>query len=299
MLELQRGKMEFLNTKKLDPKKFLFPETSATSLPINAIISDYYFKEGKDSIGLELLWDSKKFNPFISFNDYMLSKYYYINKNLDSLKYYSKKAYLNMPNNKAHIIFYMRSAGENKDLELLDSIYDKINSKNSDDIDINEIYLAQRINIRRDEQTKILSKKLLNKYPQNFRFKTLFKLANLEKKDIDRARYYFDIGKEFFLRKEIDSSISNFEKSIKLDSLEYSYVETLAGALIYNNQNREGLLKLKKVISQFSANDGKAEYLMGMAYLGEKIIDSSCYYFKISNQKKYNLAKFRLEENCN
>ena len=78
MIELQSAKMEFLNTNKLDPEKFLFPETTVTSLPINAIISDYYFKEGMDSIGLKLLWSSKKFNPFVSFNDYMLSKYYYI-----------------------------------------------------------------------------------------------------------------------------------------------------------------------------------------------------------------------------
>ena len=299
MIELQSAKMEFLNTNKLDPEKFLFPETSVTSLPINAIISDYYFKEGMDSIGLKLLWSSKKFNPFVSFNDYMLSKYYYINGNQDSLNYYSKKAYLNMPNNKAHIIFYLRSAGENKDLELLDSIYNNIKGKNYDDIDINEIYLAQRINISKDDQTKKTSKRLLNKYPQNPKFKILNKLTNFEKKDIDKARYFFNIGKEYFLKKEMDSSIVNFEKSIKLDSLEYSYFESLAGALIFNKQNKEGMTILKKIIREFRTQDGKAEYLMGMAFLGEKIKDSSCFYFRLSNEKKYNLAKFRLEENCN
>lgn len=84
---------------KLLPK---FPNVSITTMPIDAYRAYYFYRAGFKEQALELLEKGSLANPHIFFSEYLKSKIFLIENNLDSARYYAHKAYYGWPKTFLH-----------------------------------------------------------------------------------------------------------------------------------------------------------------------------------------------------
>ena len=83
-----------------------YPNVSITTMPIDAYRAYYYYRAGLKEKSLELLEKGSIANPHIFFSEYLKSKIFLIESNLDSARYYAHKAYYGWPKTFLHYKIY-------------------------------------------------------------------------------------------------------------------------------------------------------------------------------------------------
>ena len=73
------------------------PNLSTSALPINALKARYYIRDSNFTEAIHLLRESYNDNPYIHYNDFLLTSVYASLKNYDSTLFYAKKAFYNWP----------------------------------------------------------------------------------------------------------------------------------------------------------------------------------------------------------
>jgi tetratricopeptide (TPR) repeat protein len=73
------------------------PNLSTSALPIKALTARYYIRDKNYPAAIKLLKESAKDNPFIHYNDFLLTSVYASLNNYDSTLYYAKQAFYNWP----------------------------------------------------------------------------------------------------------------------------------------------------------------------------------------------------------
>lgn len=117
-----------LDYEEIDNLFILFPNLSATTIPLNIFKAIYYLKYNDTDSALSILDEPlSQINPYIHYNDFVKAKIYYHLEIFDSAFYYSKKAFYGWPKNLEHYSLYNEVLVKNKDtLEILKA-YDYIN----------------------------------------------------------------------------------------------------------------------------------------------------------------------------
>ena len=108
-LRLQKYMMADLGTvpiMTIDQVKSLpsIPNLSFNSMPLPAMLARYYLKYKKYDEAYRLLNSDKHANPYLHYNDYVMSQYFAAKGNNDSALMYAKKAFYNWPT--ANVYFY-------------------------------------------------------------------------------------------------------------------------------------------------------------------------------------------------
>ncbi len=95
--------MNFINSIKID-----YPSLGLFGMSLSSQKGTYLIE--KDSIfqGIELLKKGAKSNPFIMFSEGQLADISYRIGDTDNFEFYARKAFINMPNNPLHFIFFSR-----------------------------------------------------------------------------------------------------------------------------------------------------------------------------------------------
>lgn len=100
----------------------LFPNITVTSIPIKAIIANYYFVYGSPKEAVKYIDESSKINPHIFFPEFLKAKYFFNNAEFDSAHYYAKKAFYGWPKNLEHYKLYNKTLEQRKDtLEIMNA----------------------------------------------------------------------------------------------------------------------------------------------------------------------------------
>ena len=100
----------------------LFPNITVTSIPIKAIIANYYFVYGSPKEAVKYIDESSKINPHIFFPEFLKAKYFFNNAEFDSAHYYAKKAFYGWPKNIEHYKLYNKTLEQRKDtLEIMNA----------------------------------------------------------------------------------------------------------------------------------------------------------------------------------
>ena len=287
-----------INSDYFDLDKILIPNTSATSIPINSLAAFLLAEMDDDEKTFLFLKKGLGKNPFLGFTEDQIAKYYLKINKVDSAYYYSSISLKKMPI-KNHFQTYIRIAVEQNNIKKIDSIFSLIKSLGKADKDLYDYYLSNKFNLNSINNEFKKESSIAFKKFKDLKFNYFNQVSLAGKENIQSARIDFDKGVELFLDKKYDLAIKFFVKSVSQNPYEYSYSETLGGAYVANKEFKKAIKEIKKVATKFNLKDGKSEYLLGLAYNGLEKKDSSCFYLKISNSKKYNLAKFRLNEYCN
>ena len=281
-----------------DVKKFLLPKTSLTTIPIKALFGSLMMDKGHDKEAFVFLKESLNENPFIGYTENQLAKYYLKIGKLDSAYYYSSISIQKMPIS-IHYETFISIATKRGDIKRLDSIFNISKSNNKAGKQLYDFFLSNKFNINSINETfKAESKFAYNKYG-GLKFKYFYHTSLIGMDNIGLARASFDKGTEYFMQNNFKEAIVFYLKAVELNPYEYPYLESLAGTYVANEDFNQAKIHLKDLMNRFKTTDGKSEYLLGMAYKGLLKKDSSCYFFELSKLKNYNLAKFRLKENCN
>lgn len=288
----------YLTTDYFSIDKFLLPNTSATTVPIKTLSARLLMEKDEDEKAFLFLKSSLNDNPFLGFTENYLAKYYLKKQNYDSAYYFSGVSLKKMPI-KNHYETFISITVQEKNIKKLDSVFSVAKNKNKTERQLYDFYLSNKFNLGSiNESFKNEAKYAFENYG-GLKFKYFYQTSLIGQDTIGFARLTFEKGTENFKIKKFEEAIKSYKEAVELNPYEYSYLESLGGAYVANQEYNSAINQLKKLRKKFQTTDGKSEYLLGMAYRGLSKIDSSCLYFRLSNQKKYNLAKFRLEENCN
>ena len=100
----------------------LFPNISVTSLPMKALIANYYFVYGYPEKAVKYLDEGSKVNPHIFFPEYLKAKYYFLISEFDSAHFYAKKAFYGWPKSIEHYKIYNQTLEQRRDtIEILNA----------------------------------------------------------------------------------------------------------------------------------------------------------------------------------
>jgi hypothetical protein len=103
------------------------PNVGVTTIPIDALKSNYFFKEGFSKEANLLLDSGAKTNPYIFFSEYTKARFFVYSKQFDSAYFYAKKAFYGWPKYIEHYKLYNNTLVQRRDtLEILNA-YDTIN----------------------------------------------------------------------------------------------------------------------------------------------------------------------------
>tara|TARA_B110000503_G_scaffold61832_1_gene98061 strand:+ start:1393 stop:2274 length:882 start_codon:yes stop_codon:yes gene_type:complete len=103
------------------------PNVGVTTIPIDALKSNYFFKEGFSKEANLLLDSGAKKNPYIFFSEYTKARFFVYSKQFDSAHFYAKKAFYGWPKYIEHYKLYNNTLVQRRDtLEILNA-YDTIN----------------------------------------------------------------------------------------------------------------------------------------------------------------------------
>lgn len=274
------------------------PNITVTTLPIKFMKARYYLRDSLSNIGLPLLYQARRDNPFLKTADFELAKYHFINKNLDSAEYYSKMAFKGLPRNYIYSRQYFQIlTKQNKEVEL-DSAFSKV--KKNYIIDQWRDYLFSKLEINKtpkEELSKLL-KEAKDIIFDEREFSTLNTILNVGLENLDDiSKIVIEAEKDYKQDKFIEAA-NLYEKAARLDYSEYTHYEN-AALSFYRGDNFDQAEKLfRYVLNTFQVQNGKSEFYLGLLLYEKKKLDDACKFINIALQKGFPNARRVKETFC-
>ena len=104
-----RASKKILTLEDFESQFSLFPNITATSIPIPAIRAVFATNEKKFILADSLLSKADIINPYIGYSDYVKSLNYYAFGNIDSSTYYARKAFIKWPKSPDNYKQYLKT----------------------------------------------------------------------------------------------------------------------------------------------------------------------------------------------
>ena len=278
------------------------PSITATTIPIESLKANliYNIKDEKPDDTLHyMISQGKKQNPFLPFNELTKSVLFIRQENPDSAYVYAKKAFYDIPNHEIHFDLLMDIAEAFKDSLEVDKAFNSIKNKDLRD-SFYEKYLEVSLNIKNN--LGLTENDILEKYSSKNPDSDLSKIYNtifkVGKKNVEDGYYESLKANNFFKEKKFKDAALSFEKAYSLNPQEVSYYENAANSHMQAGNDKKAIEILKEVISKLNPKTGKAEYLLGIIYIGMKENQTGCEFLYKSKNKGFNVDKFMFSKFC-
>jgi O-antigen ligase/tetratricopeptide (TPR) repeat protein len=279
------------------------PSITATTIPIETMKANliYSIKDEKPDDTLHyMIAEGKKQNPFLPFNELTKSVLFIRQEKPDSAYVYAKKAFYEIPNHEIHFELLMDIAEAYKDSLEVDKAFNSIKNKDLRN-SFYEKYLKASLNIKNN--IGLTENDILDKYSSKNPgvnlskiFRTIFKVG---KKNVEEGYYESLKANDFFKENKFKEAADSFEKAYSFNPQEVSYYENAANSYMQAGNDKKAIEILKEVISKLNPKTGKAEYLLGIIYIGMKENQTGCEYLYKSKNKGFNVDKFMFSKFCN
>ena len=89
-----------------------------------------------------------------------------------------------------------------------------------------------------------------------------------------------------------------FEKALKIDSLEYAHFENAASAFYMAGDNEKALIYSDRVINQLNPKTGKSEFINALAHLNIGGVRRACELLQQSINYGYSQAQATYDQRC-
>lgn len=276
-----------------------FPNISATTVPIEVLKAQILLNQNyyKDTV-LEMLDKGVKANPYLQYPYSIKSIYYANKKNLDSLEKYAKQAYYNMPNHKIHFNLYLDLLQFKKDTLELNKAFKYLKNPREE---FAERYLKVLTNIKNNfsQSDENIADSLANLFSQNKYTGIYSKIFKVGKENVYQAIQIADDAEKLFNNKKYDAAGSLYERAFELNPIEKAYSENAANSYMQAGKDQKAIEILNSLLKSLNPQTGKAEYLLGIIYLGQKDNDKGCQYLMQSLNKGFIVPKKIFERFCN
>ena len=278
------------------------PSITATTIPIETLKANLIFNKKADIYEDTLHYmiaEGKKQNPFLPYNEHAKSVLLIRQLKPDSAYVYAKKAFYELPNHISHFDLLMDIAEAYKDsievekamsslneIELRDFFYDK--------------YLEVTLNIKNDlglTESKILEK-YNSKNIKNDKLTGYNAIFEVGIKNVEDGYMESIDGNKYFDNKDFEKAAKSFEKAFKFNPTEASYYENSANAYMKIGKDENAIKILEELINKLNPSTGKAEYLLGLIYIGQRKNNLGCTYLTKSKQNGFNIPDIVFEKFC-
>tara|TARA_B100001175_G_scaffold205775_1_gene174694 strand:+ start:1547 stop:3841 length:2295 start_codon:yes stop_codon:yes gene_type:complete len=277
----------------------IYPNLSATVLPMSVIKARYYVQEGITDSLFKFLDIADKVNPYLGVSESVRAQYYFnTNSSYDSAYKYSKMAFEKLPNNINHSDVYFNiisSKGKEKELT---KAFNKISFKSSD-VWLNYLNSLYKIKGHGDQDLINILDKIQGKFSnKNEKFNMLKKLIKIGKINFALANTYQERAKIFFNNGELNEALNNYNQALSIDSEEYSYYENI-GLIYFKLDNYElALENFEKVIDSFPKFSGKSLFYKAIIILDLGKQDEMCVLLRKSLSNGFKPAEDLLKKYC-
>ena len=282
-----------------------YPNITNTTLPIKEVKANYFLQNGDYDKALELINKSKNINPFVGFGDYLKAKIFHSKGMKDSAFYYGEKAYLKIPKNVAHAVFYQSLLFDIKNYSRLQEVFQEVKVLKNELIwqnhfsavisennkDVNNSFSS---NDKTDIKTAIIL------FPKNILFKSFDLIINQGQNASTLAIKYDITAKKYYAEKKYQDAIEYWEKASKIVVNEDSYILNIAFSYSILENYNTSLEYLKTIeFRNIKSNDGFFEFISGYNLLKLEKLKEACVYFRASNSMGYiNAGDFLTQVNC-
>ena len=277
LMDINNSSFEYLDNS--ENIKTSYPNVGVTSMNLNTIKASYYIKSGDFEKALELL-NKVSYDP-LGMTDVKKAEIYHSLNMYDSLYIYAQRAFNKIPNNSAHVIWYLKALSlyneYNKIISLFPAIYEYGNERdlyfyfatvyNFKEQNFNDLILSQALETKvKYEKSKFEELNIILNYiiygEENF--KEYLKLN-------EKANAFFS-QKLFIEAKSIYSSMIRYE--INLSDTKYNIM-----VCDYYLENYDHVIELySNLINEENDNTGRFEFLLARTYMNLKNNDLACNY---------------------
>ena len=164
-----------------------------------------------------------------------------------------------------------------------------------------EKYLSVSYNIKNKIglTDSIFLEKYNSKNPDSDVYKTYRALGGVGLKNVEEGYLESLTATKLFEEKKFKEAALSFVKASKLNPLEVSYLENAANSYMQFGDEQRAIEILEKMIRELNPKSGKAEYLLGILFIGEKKNIEGCEYLNKSLEKDFNIPDIIFQRFCN
>jgi O-antigen ligase len=246
---------EFNNAKynmtlaQLDEISNDFPNLTETAMPIKSMKARYFYNNGLKEQAYDLIRGGVKDNPYIRFNENLLSQFYFNDKQYDSSYHYAKIAFDNLPNNMPHFNMYMQNLVLKRDRDAMIAAYDRVLPLvRGDTKTVRSIFLRSigQISNVGDPYTLQKAEEAFKLYPSDGQFFELYRIFTYGQQNIVQAKAFYKEATELYGQKKFSEAAAIFVKATDLDALDLTY-SLNAGLAFYEAKDFENAIRYLKV----------------------------------------------------
>lgn len=279
LYDINNSTYEYLDKSKNIPTTF--PNIGVTSMNLNTIKSSYFIKKQEFDSALNLL-QNVKYDP-LGMTDVKKAEIYFANTKYDSLFKYAKNAYNKLPNNSAHVIWYLKAlALFQQKAEIINLFSNLIKYGNQRDL---YFYFATVHNFYNDFKKEVVIAQAIE---------TREKFQSIKNESLNVILNYIIFGEKSFkdyLKLNEKATVFFSQKNYKSARDVYSQMLNLGinkSEVIYNRMICEYFLRnFEEVSSLYSKLEeeenkktGRFEFLLARSYYSQKKDSLACVFFK-------------------
>jgi O-antigen ligase/tetratricopeptide (TPR) repeat protein len=275
-----------------------FPNLTVTSLPIASLKAFFYLENNDLKEAKKLVLNSLDVNPFIGFNEHVMSLIFLKENKLDSAQIFAKKAFDIYPNT-THSTVLQQVYELNNDFEALDEAFKVIEKR--DFVVEWENYLSIYGSVKFDYDSIVLAraKRALTLFPDSRRIKRYSNFILTSRDSLQKA-YEYDLDAiDFYSNKDYLSALSLWNKAYEILPSEESYADNLCKSLLALSKFEDVIVFINNHLDKDFLNQyPKYNYYKGVSYLSLGDKQKSCVYLYKAMKSGHVASKTLYEQTC-
>ena len=275
------------------------PNITVTTIPMKSIKARYYYNAKKYDKALSLLNEGISANPYLFFSENLKAQIFLQQGKIDSAYVNAKKAFFGLPRNALHASIYAQTVQIKRDATEAAKVFEVLSLKSGPVIWKNFLIVLSQLVPYGDPNMIEYSSKAVELFPDDKEIFSIKKLAVIGQEKINQAGAISRIGLDFFNQGRYIEAAIEFEKALKIDTLEYSYFENAASAFYMAGDYDKALFYSDRVINEFNPKTGKSEYINALAHLNIGGAQRACELLQQAISYGYNQAQATYDQRCN
>lgn len=275
------------------------PNITVTTIPMKSIKARYYFNAKKYDKALTLLNEGIPANPYLFFSENLKAQIFLQQGKIDSAFVNAKKAFYGLPKNQLHAVTFAQVLQIKRNVEESLKAFEVLSEKSGNVIWKNFLVILSEMLPSQDPNLVKYGSKAVELFPDDKELLTFKKFAIIGQQQINEASMIASKGLNFFNQKLFVEAGVEFEKALKIDSLEYSHFENAASSFYMAGDYGKALNYSEKVIENFNPKTGKSEYINALVHISLGGTELGCKLLEQSIKYGYVQAKTTFEQRCN
>lgn len=274
------------------------PNITVTTIPINSVKARYYVNAKKYDKALTLLDKGTKANPHLYYSEILKSQIFQEKGQLDSAKFYARKAFFGLPNNDLHASRYINLINITRDREALEEAFVLLTRRNNLNNWKNYLIIANTLYPPNNKTTIERARRATEIFPNNQEIKSLYNQIAVGQAGINAAASYSAKGLEYFKNQNYTEAALEFEKALEANPLDYAHFENAATANYLTGNSEKALEQINVVINELNPLNGKCEYIKALIFIqmGDPI--GACPLLATSRDSGYTQAEATFDQYC-